>query len=128
VPVVPLPIAPPSEPDGVVTEPDADAPGVVDVDVPAPGVVDVDDPAPGVDADAPGVVDVDVPAPGVVDVDVPALGEAAGFDARICASRLHASKSAWVGVAARATPHALRRLVTATSAMAYFVSFMVPSC
>lgn len=52
-------------------------------------------------------------------------GDAAGLEARACASRLQASKSAWVGLAARATLHAVNRPATATSAPADLAVLMV---
>src|SRR5262249_2399286 len=59
--------------------------------------------------------------PGVL---VLAPGDAAGFWAASCASRLHASKSACVG-GASARPEVLKSVAAATSAHALMLRFMI---
>jgi len=59
--------------------------------------------------------------PGVLALE---LGDAEGFWAASCASRLHASKSACVG-AASARPEVLKSVVAATSAHALMLRFMI---
>lgn len=72
-----------------------------------------------------GGVLTDPPAEPLVPVEPPVPGDAAGLEARACASRLQASKSAWVGLAARATLHAVNRLAAATSAPVDLAALMV---
>jgi len=69
-----------------------------------------------------------VPLPLEVDDEVGALvpdrGDAAGFCPPACASRLHASKSAWMG-AASALPDMLKIVAAAMSAHALLLRFMI---
>jgi len=51
-------------------------------------------------------------------------GEALGLPID-CASRLHASKSVWVGSAAKAAPHTATMAVTVRSAVAHFIVLML---
>ena len=72
------------------------------------------------------LVSVDPETPLGFEPRVPVLapGDAAGFWAASCASRLHASKSACVG-AASARPDVLKSVAAATSAHALMLRFMI---
>jgi hypothetical protein len=61
---------------------------------------------------------------GVLGPDVD--GDAAGLDCRDCDSLLHASKSAWVGSAARAVPRDANRPAATISAVTLLIRMVEP--
>jgi hypothetical protein len=115
LPLVPIDAEPPVEPDVALSDAPLDMPPPVVMPVVllvAPLPVEVDEP--------PEMLPPEVP-PSVPDVDVPEPvlpGEAAGLETFACASRLQASKSAWVGCdCANARPQAETTLAAVTSAV-----------
>jgi hypothetical protein len=95
----PLPVLGPGEVVPPLTCPDP-MPPLVEFEAPGDVVASLELPPPG-------AVELG-PVDGMVPVPVPP-GDAAGLLTRACASRLHASKSAWVGVAAETGPDTASR-------------------